>query len=75
MRESSPQQVDLIVAATASPDYYFPATAALIGEQIGAANIAAFDLSAACSGFIYALAQAYSSGGVGPGGHRAGGRY
>ena len=55
-----PEQVDLIVAATASPDYYFPATAALIGDQIGARNIAAFDLSAACSGFIYALAQAYS---------------
>ena len=47
------------MAATASPDYDF-ATAALIGEQIGAHNIAAFDLSAACSGFIYALAQAYS---------------
>ncbi len=55
-----PADVDLIVAATASPDYYFPATAALIGETIGARNIAAFDLSAACSGFIYALAQAYS---------------
>ena len=55
-----PADVDLIVAATASPDYYFPATAALIGEKIGAPNIAAFDLSAACSGFIYALAQAYT---------------
>ena len=55
-----PEQVDLIVAATASPDYYFPATAALIGDRIGARNIAAFDLSAACSGFIYALAQAYA---------------
>jgi 3-oxoacyl-[acyl-carrier-protein] synthase III len=53
-------EIDLIVAATASPDFYFPATAALIGEQIGAINIAAYDLSAACSGFIYALAQAYS---------------
>ncbi len=55
-----PADIDLIVAATASPDFYFPATAALIGEQIGARNVAAFDLSAACSGFIYALAQAYS---------------
>ena len=53
-------ELDLIVAATASPDYYFPATASLIGERIGAANVAGYDLSAACTGFIYALAQGYS---------------
>jgi 3-oxoacyl-[acyl-carrier-protein] synthase III len=53
-------ELDLIVAATASPDYYFPATASLIGERLGAADVASFDLSAACTGFIYALAQAYS---------------
>ncbi|MDX6495106.1 MAG: 3-oxoacyl-[acyl-carrier-protein] synthase, partial [Gaiellales bacterium] len=53
-------QLDLIVAATASPDYYFPATASLIGERIGADNVAGYDLSAACTGFIYALAQGYS---------------
>ena len=50
----------VIVVATASPDYYFPATASLIGERIGAGEVAGFDLSAACTGFIYALAQAYS---------------
>ncbi|HVI35196.1 MAG TPA: beta-ketoacyl-ACP synthase III, partial [Gaiellales bacterium] len=54
------QDLDLIVAATASPDYYFPATASLIGERLGANDVASFDLSAACTGFIYALAQAYS---------------
>jgi 3-oxoacyl-[acyl-carrier-protein] synthase-3 len=56
----NPGQIDLIVAATASPDYYFPATASLIGERIGADNVAGYDLSAACTGFIYALAQGYS---------------
>jgi 3-oxoacyl-[acyl-carrier-protein] synthase III len=53
-------RLDLIVAATASPDFYFPATASLIGEHIGAATVAGYDLSAACTGFIYALAQGYS---------------
>ena len=48
------------MTATASPDYYFPATASLIGERIGAGEVAGYDLSAACTGFIYALAQAYS---------------
>src|SRR6478735_5192566 len=51
--------LDLIVTATASPDYYFPATATLIGERIGARGVAGYDLSAACTGFIYAVAQAY----------------
>ena len=55
-----PAELDLIVAATASPDYYFPATASLIGERIGADNVAGYDLSAACTGFVYALAQAYA---------------
>jgi 3-oxoacyl-[acyl-carrier-protein] synthase-3 len=53
-------ELDLIVTATASPDYYFPATASLIGERISAGEVAGYDLSAACTGFIYALAQAYS---------------
>jgi 3-oxoacyl-[acyl-carrier-protein] synthase-3 len=56
----SASDLDLIVAATASPDYYFPATASLIGEAIGATDVAGYDLSAACTGFIYALAQGYS---------------
>jgi 3-oxoacyl-[acyl-carrier-protein] synthase-3 len=52
-------ELGLIVVATASPDYYFPATAALIGERLGAAGVPGYDLSAACTGFVFALAQAY----------------
>ena len=55
-----PGEIDVIVCATASPDYYFPATASLIGERIGAGDVAGYDLSAACTGFIYALGQAYA---------------
>jgi len=55
-----PAEIDMIVAATASPDYYFPATASLIGSDIGAGKAAGYDLSAACTGFIYALAQGYA---------------
>jgi 3-oxoacyl-[acyl-carrier-protein] synthase-3 len=51
--------LDLIVTATASPDFYFPATATLIGERVGARGVPGYDLSAACTGFVYALAQAY----------------
>jgi 3-oxoacyl-[acyl-carrier-protein] synthase-3 len=51
--------VGVIVVATASPDYYFPATATLIGERLGAAGVPGYDLSAACTGFVFALAQAY----------------
>ena len=57
--------LDLIVAATASPDFYFPATASLIGEQVGARGVPGYDLSAACTGFVYALAQAYGQLGAG----------
>jgi 3-oxoacyl-[acyl-carrier-protein] synthase III len=55
-----PGDLDAIVVATASPDCYFPSTASLIGSHLGAARAACFDVSAACTGFIYALAQAYS---------------
>jgi len=48
-------QIDLIVVATITPDMPFPSTAALIQKKIGAFRAAAFDLEAACSGFIYAL--------------------
>ncbi len=47
--------IDLIVVATITPDMPFPSTAALIQRKIGAVRAAAFDLEAACSGFIYAL--------------------
>jgi 3-oxoacyl-[acyl-carrier-protein] synthase-3 len=53
-----PHKLDLIVVATSSPEYIFPATACLVQDQIGAVNAGAFDLSAACTGFIYALNMA-----------------
>ncbi|MGO8694963.1 MAG: beta-ketoacyl-ACP synthase III [Rectinemataceae bacterium] len=51
--------LDLIVVATATPDYFgFPSTACIVQEKLGAKNCAAFDLTAGCSGFIYALSVA-----------------
>jgi 3-oxoacyl-[acyl-carrier-protein] synthase-3 len=49
------KDVDAIIVATVTPDMFFPATACLVQEKIGAAGAWGFDLSAACSGFIYAL--------------------
>jgi 3-oxoacyl-[acyl-carrier-protein] synthase-3 len=54
-RGISADEIDLIIVATVTPDYLFPATACLIQEEIGANNAYGFDLSAACSGFLYAL--------------------
>ncbi|MFZ5640661.1 MAG: 3-oxoacyl-ACP synthase, partial [Bacillota bacterium] len=51
-----PQDIDLIIVATVTPDAYFPATACIVQDKIGAAKAAAFDLEAGCSGFVYALA-------------------
>lgn len=53
--EVDPMEIDLIIVATVTPDYPFPATACLVQDFIGAKKAFAFDLSAACSGFIYAL--------------------
>lgn len=47
--------IDAIIVATVTPDYFFPATACLVQKRIGAKKAFAFDLSAACSGFLYAL--------------------
>jgi len=49
------EDVDAIIVATVTPDYLFPATACLVQKRIGADNAYAFDLSAACSGFLFAL--------------------
>lgn len=54
-RNISPKEIDIVVTSTVTPDYLFPATGCLIQEAIGASNAYAFDLSAACSGFLYAL--------------------
>src|SRR5438128_1914064 len=51
----SPNDIDLIIVATSTPEYIFPATASVVQDQLGAENAGAFDLSAACSGFVYAL--------------------
>ncbi len=54
----TPCDVDLIIVSTVTPDYSFPSTACIIQKNIGAKNAAGFDISAACSGFIYALSVA-----------------
>jgi 3-oxoacyl-[acyl-carrier-protein] synthase-3 len=61
----APEQLDLIIVATATPEYSFPATACVVQDALGAENAGAFDLSAGCSGFMYGLAmgaQAIASG-------------
>ncbi len=61
-----PDDIDLILLATLTPDYWMPSTAALVKEAIGNTKAAAFDVMAACSGFVYAFAtaQAYIAGGL-----------
>ncbi|MFP3942413.1 MAG: beta-ketoacyl-ACP synthase III [Alphaproteobacteria bacterium] len=56
----TPDDVDLIITATATPDLTFPATAAIIQRELGVKRGAAFDVSAACAGFIYGLTLADS---------------
>ena len=51
----TPEQIDLIIVATITPDMPFPATACLVQQKIGARRAAAFDIEAACSGFIFGL--------------------
>jgi 3-oxoacyl-[acyl-carrier-protein] synthase-3 len=48
-------EIDLLICATTTPDYQFPATANIITDKVGASNAFSFDINAACSGFIYAL--------------------
>jgi len=56
-----PSEIDLIIVATSTPEHIFPSTASLIQDWLGASNAGAFDLSAACTGFIYALNLATQS--------------
>lgn len=53
-----PQEIDLILCATLTPDYIFPSTACLIQSRLKAENAAAMDVQAACSGYLYCLSQA-----------------
>ena len=52
-------QIDLLIVATVTPDMAFPSTAAILADLLGADGAAAYDLSAGCTGFMYALAQGY----------------
>ena len=53
--KTDPTEIDLIIVATVTPDMFFPATACLVQDRLGAKRAWGFDLSAACSGFAYAL--------------------
>jgi len=64
----SPEEIDLIVLASVTPDMMFPATACLVQDRLGAKNAWGFDLSAACSGFVYAVTVGAQF--VGAGTHR-----
>ncbi|WP_162418980.1 beta-ketoacyl-ACP synthase III [Cyclobacterium roseum] len=52
---TNPEEIDLIICATVTPDMLFPATANIVADNVGAKNSYSFDISAACSGFLYAL--------------------
>ncbi|MCL4523357.1 MAG: ketoacyl-ACP synthase III [Acidobacteria bacterium] len=64
-KKVSPEEIELIVLASVTPDMMFPATACLIQDRIGAKNAWGFDLSAACSGFLFALTVAAQFVGAG----------
>lgn len=57
-RGMKPEDIELIIVATVTPDMFFPATACLVQANLGARNAWGFDLSAACSGFLFALSTA-----------------
>jgi 3-oxoacyl-[acyl-carrier-protein] synthase-3 len=56
-----PGELDLLIVATVTPDMFFPSTASLLASALGADEAGAYDLSAGCTGFMYALAQAYGA--------------
>jgi 3-oxoacyl-[acyl-carrier-protein] synthase III len=62
---TSPQEIDLIVTATVTPDMLFPSTSCLLQHRLGASRAWGFDLSAACSGFLYALTVGAQFAGAG----------
>lgn len=53
-----PQELDLVIVATVTPDMFFPSTSCIVQKKIGAKNAVCFDISAACSGFLYAMQTA-----------------
>ncbi|MGH3072801.1 MAG: beta-ketoacyl-ACP synthase III [Gaiellaceae bacterium] len=54
-----PSEIDLLVCATVTPDMLFPTSSALLADELGMPDAAAYDLLAGCTGFVYAIAQAY----------------
>lgn len=59
MAGTDPASIDLLVVATVTPDMAFPSSSALMADQLGMPDAAAYDLSAGCTGFVYAIAQAH----------------
>ncbi|NIP41759.1 MAG: ketoacyl-ACP synthase III [candidate division Zixibacteria bacterium] len=58
MANISPEDLDMIIVGTVTPDYFLPSTAAVVQEKLGAFNSAAFDVAAACAGFLHGLSIA-----------------
>jgi len=56
---ADPREIDLLIVATVTPDMAFPSTAAILADRLGMPDAAAYDLSAGCTGFMYAIAQAH----------------
>src|SRR3954467_11210125 len=59
MAGAEPASIDLLIVATVTPDMSFPSSAAILADQLGMPDAAAYDLSAGCTGFVYAIAQAH----------------
>ena len=59
MAGADPTSIDLLIVATITPDMAFPSTAAILADELGMPDAAAYDLSAGCTGFMYAVTQAY----------------
>lgn len=57
---SKPEEIDAIIVATTTPDYHFPSTASILCDKLGLKNAFAFDMQAACCGFLYAMEMASS---------------
>jgi 3-oxoacyl-[acyl-carrier-protein] synthase-3 len=55
-----PASIDLLIVATVTPDMSFPSSAAILADKLGTPDAAAYDLSAGCTGFVYAIAQAHA---------------
>lgn len=53
--KTSPNDIDLVIVATTTPDYHFPSTASILCDKLGLNNAFAFDMQAVCSGFLYAM--------------------